>query len=71
MWVCLNAVVAIGAAMFALQQLSGINAVFYFSSTVFRNAGISSDLIASVSVGAVNLLGMTLYKYGPFSISRH
>ena len=41
----------IGAAMFVLQQLSGINVVFYFSPTVFRNAGISSDLFASVSVG--------------------
>ncbi|MCO5581659.1 hypothetical protein L7F22_035548 [Adiantum nelumboides] len=49
-------VVVIGAALFAFQQLAGINAVFYFSSTVFRNAGITSDLVASVSVGIVNLL---------------
>lgn len=48
-------VVVIGAALFAFQQLAGINAVFYFSSTVFRNAGIASDLVASVSVGIVNL----------------
>ena len=60
MLISFDAVVTIGAAMFALQQLSGINAVFYFSSTVFRNAGISSDLFASVSVGIVNLFGMTL-----------
>ncbi|MCO5583077.1 hypothetical protein L7F22_036984 [Adiantum nelumboides] len=49
-------VVVIGAALFAFQQLAGINVVFYFSSTVFRNAGITSDLVASVSVGIVNLL---------------
>ncbi|KAH7295706.1 hypothetical protein KP509_27G061700 [Ceratopteris richardii] len=49
-------VVIIGAALFAFQQLAGINAVFYFSSTVFRSAGITSDLVASVSVGVVNLL---------------
>lgn len=48
-------VVIIGAALFAFQQLAGINAVFYFSSTVFRNAGITSDVVASVSVGVVNL----------------
>ena len=39
---------SIGATMFVLQQLSGINVVFYFSPTVFRNVGISSDLFASV-----------------------
>ncbi|KAI5054625.1 hypothetical protein GOP47_0029770 [Adiantum capillus-veneris] len=38
-----------------LFKLAGINAVFYFSSTVFRNAGIASDLVASASVGIVNL----------------
>ncbi len=50
-------VVAIGAALFAFQQFAGINAVFYFSSTVFRAAGMTSDVAASVSVGAINLLG--------------
>ncbi|EPS58156.1 hypothetical protein M569_16660, partial [Genlisea aurea] len=46
----------IGSTLFALQQLSGINAVFYFSSTVFRRAGVSSSL-ANVSVGIANLIG--------------
>ncbi|KAF3640416.1 putative plastidic glucose transporter 2 [Capsicum annuum] len=49
-------VVYIGATLFALQQLSGINAVFYFSSTVFRRAGVSSNL-ANVFVGIANLTG--------------
>ncbi|KAL8479992.1 hypothetical protein ACS0TY_026288 [Phlomoides rotata] len=49
-------VVFIGSTLFALQQLSGINAVFYFSSTVFRRAGVSSNL-ANVSVGIANLIG--------------
>ncbi|XP_057468325.1 probable plastidic glucose transporter 2 [Actinidia eriantha] len=49
-------VVFIGSTLFALQQLSGINAVFYFSSTVFRSAGISSNL-ANIFVGIANLLG--------------
>jgi len=49
-------VVFIGSTLFALQQLSGINAVFYFSSTVFRSAGVSSNL-ANIFVGIANLLG--------------
>ncbi|RVW96231.1 putative plastidic glucose transporter 2 [Vitis vinifera] len=50
------AVVFIGSTLFALQQLSGINAVFYFSSTVFKSAGVPSDL-ANVFVGIANLSG--------------
>ncbi|KAL7259976.1 hypothetical protein ACSBR1_005773 [Camellia fascicularis] len=49
-------VVFIGSALFALQQLSGINAVFYFSSTVFRSAGVSSNL-ANIFIGIANLSG--------------
>jgi len=52
-----EAVVTIGAALFAFQQFAGINAIFYFSSTVFRKAGMASDVAASVLVGVVNLLG--------------
>ncbi|KAL0427022.1 UNVERIFIED_CONTAM: putative plastidic glucose transporter 2 [Sesamum latifolium] len=52
-------VVFIGSTLFALQQLSGINAVFYFSSTVFRRAGVSSNL-ANVFVGIANLIGSTI-----------
>lgn len=55
------AVVFIGSTLFALQQLSGINAVFYFSSTVFRRAGVSSNL-ANVSVGIANLIGERLFS---------
>jgi MFS family permease len=49
-------VVFIGSTLFALQQLSGINAVFYFSSTVFKSAGVPSDF-ANVCIGIVNLTG--------------
>lgn len=48
--------VFIGSALFALQQLSGINAVFYFSSTVFKSVGVPSDS-ANTCVGIANLLG--------------
>ncbi|XAR50653.1 hypothetical protein NMG60_11005031 [Bertholletia excelsa] len=46
----------IGSTLFVLQQLSGINAVFYFSSTVFKGIGVPSD-IANICVGIVNLAG--------------
>ncbi|ONK80425.1 uncharacterized protein A4U43_C01F17590 [Asparagus officinalis] len=49
-------VVFIGTMLFALQQLSGINAIFYFSSTVFRKAGVPSDT-ANICVGIANLSG--------------
>jgi sugar porter (SP) family MFS transporter len=40
----------------AVHQLSGINAVFYYSSDIFKQAGISDDRIGSVIVNAVNVL---------------
>ncbi|XVF74565.1 hypothetical protein PTKIN_Ptkin13bG0119900 [Pterospermum kingtungense] len=49
-------VVFIASTLFALQQLSGINAVFYFSSTVFKSAGVPSES-ANICVGIANLLG--------------
>ncbi|WRX28004.1 Major facilitator [Theobroma cacao] len=49
-------VIFIGSTLFALQQLSGINAVFYFSSTVFKNAGVPSES-ANICVGIANLIG--------------
>ncbi|KAK3210693.1 hypothetical protein Dsin_015399 [Dipteronia sinensis] len=49
-------VVFIGSTLFALQQLSGINAVFYFSSTVFKSAGVPSG-VANIFIGIVNLSG--------------
>lgn len=50
------AVVFIGSVLFALQQLSGINAVFYFSSAVFKSAGVPADT-ANMFVALVNLTG--------------
>ncbi|XP_050286138.1 probable plastidic glucose transporter 3 isoform X1 [Quercus robur] len=49
-------VVFIGSTLFALQQLSGINAIFYFSTTVFKSFGVPSDL-ANICVGFSNLFG--------------
>ncbi|MCO5553033.1 hypothetical protein L7F22_006553 [Adiantum nelumboides] len=52
-----------GAAIFAFQQFAGINAIVYFSSTIFRNAGVASSLAASVSVGFVNLFASCITTY--------
>uniref|UniRef100_A0A0E0H9L1 Major facilitator superfamily (MFS) profile domain-containing protein n=1 Tax=Oryza nivara TaxID=4536 RepID=A0A0E0H9L1_ORYNI len=49
-------VVFIGTTLFALQQLSGINSVFYFSSTVFRSVGVPPNL-ANICMGIANLSG--------------
>ncbi|GFR40716.1 hypothetical protein Agub_g1323 [Astrephomene gubernaculifera] len=50
----------IGMALFAFQQFAGINALVYFSSSVFRQAGVSSDTLASAAVGATNVVGTLL-----------
>lgn len=50
----------IGVVMFLLQQFSGINAIVYFSSSVFAKAGIASGALASAAVGVVNVLGTIL-----------
>ncbi|KAI3462551.1 hypothetical protein Pfo_019214 [Paulownia fortunei] len=53
-------VVSVGAALFLFQQLAGINAVVYYSTSVFRSAGITSDVAASALVGAANVFGTTI-----------
>ncbi|XP_057809609.1 plastidic glucose transporter 4-like isoform X2 [Salvia miltiorrhiza] len=53
-------VVSVGAALFLFQQLAGINAVVYYSTSVFRTAGITSDVAASALVGAANVIGTTI-----------
>ncbi|KAF9625590.1 hypothetical protein IFM89_024363 [Coptis chinensis] len=53
-------VVSVGAALFLFQQLAGINAVVYYSTSVFRSAGIASDVAASALVGASNVFGTTI-----------
>ncbi|XP_039027526.1 plastidic glucose transporter 4-like [Hibiscus syriacus] len=53
-------VVSVGAALFLFQQLAGINAVVYYSTAVFRSAGIASDVAASALVGASNVFGSAI-----------
>ncbi|XP_074308306.1 plastidic glucose transporter 4 [Silene latifolia] len=53
-------VVSVGAALFLFQQMAGINAVVYYSTSVFRSAGIASDVAASALVGASNVIGTAI-----------
>eukprot|EP00644_Phytophthora_capsici_P002984 jgi/Phyca11/561434/estExt2_Genewise1.C_PHYCAscaffold_70079 len=58
---------AVGVA--GAQQLTGINAVFFYSSTLFEQAGISDDRIGIVAVNFVNVLptlfsGMLAIRFG-------
>ncbi|KAH7283356.1 hypothetical protein KP509_34G003000 [Ceratopteris richardii] len=53
-------VVLKGASIFIFQQFSGIGAIVFFSSTLFRNAGLKSDLAASVCIGFVNLIASSI-----------
>ncbi|KAI5104205.1 solute carrier family 2, facilitated glucose transporter member 1 [Silurus meridionalis] len=36
------------------QQLSGINAIFYYSTSIFQNAGVESPVYATIGAGVVN-----------------
>ncbi|XP_061752273.1 solute carrier family 2, facilitated glucose transporter member 2 [Nerophis ophidion] len=36
------------------QQLSGINAIFYYSTSIFAQAGIAQPAYATIGVGAIN-----------------
>ena len=50
----------IRSTLFALQHLSGINDVFYFSSTVFKGDGVPSDL-PNICIGIANLSGVDTF----------
>ncbi|KAK4599778.1 hypothetical protein RGQ29_009709 [Quercus rubra] len=53
----------IGIGLLVLQQLSGINGVLFYSSTIFETAGITSSNVATCGLGAVQVLatGVTLW----------
>ena len=49
--------VFLSASLVMLQQLSGINALIYYSTAVFGAAGLSSPVLGTVLLAVVNLLG--------------
>ncbi|KAK4754085.1 hypothetical protein SAY87_002189 [Trapa incisa] len=46
----------IGIGLLVLQQLSGINGVFFYSTTIFESAGISSSNLATVGLGVIQVI---------------
>ncbi|XP_030523875.1 sugar transporter ERD6-like 6 [Rhodamnia argentea] len=46
----------VGVGLLILRQLSGINGVLFYSTTIFENAGISSSDVATVGVGAIQVI---------------
>ncbi|KAL8137152.1 hypothetical protein V2J09_003153 [Rumex salicifolius] len=48
--------IKIGNGLLVLQQLSGINAVLFYSSTIFEDAGVTSTNVATFGLGAAQVL---------------
>eukprot|EP00051_Salpingoeca_urceolata_P007901 m.101574 g.101574 ORF g.101574 m.101574 type:complete len:490 (-) comp15465_c0_seq4:19-1488(-) len=65
-------VLLVGIGLQGCQQLSGINAIFYFSTSVFQNAGISNTRLATTMVGVLNvcLTVVTVYMVDRFGRKR-
>lgn len=69
--VVLQLVTAIGIA--GAQQLTGINAIFYYSSNLFESAGISDDRVGIIAVSLVNVLptlfsGVLAARFGNYRL---
>ncbi|KAL1820812.1 hypothetical protein DCAR_0417161 [Daucus carota subsp. sativus] len=46
----------IGIGLLVFQQLTGINGVLFYSSTIFESAGISSSNVATFGLGAIQVI---------------
>ncbi|KAL3813199.1 hypothetical protein ACJIZ3_014467 [Penstemon smallii] len=46
----------VGIGLLMLQQLSGINGVLFYSSSIFQSAGVSSSKAATFGIGAIQVL---------------
>ncbi|KAG5216024.1 hypothetical protein JEQ12_001600 [Ovis aries] len=46
--------ILVALMLHAAQQFSGINGIFYYSTSIFQTAGISQPVYATIGVGAVN-----------------
>lgn len=44
-----------GCALQALQQLTGVNFIFYYGTSFFKNSGISNPFIVSMITSAINV----------------
>ncbi|KAI4381716.1 hypothetical protein MLD38_007765 [Melastoma candidum] len=46
----------VGIGLMMLQQLSGINGVLFYSTTIFEDAGVSSSNVATLGVGVIQVV---------------
>ncbi|XP_010254811.1 PREDICTED: sugar transporter ERD6-like 6 isoform X1 [Nelumbo nucifera] len=46
----------VGIGLLVLQQLSGINGVLFYSSTIFKAAGLSSTNLATLGLGVIQVI---------------
>ncbi|KAF3796598.1 Sugar transporter ERD6-like 6 [Nymphaea thermarum] len=46
----------IGIGLLILQQLSGINGILFYSTTIFSTAGVSSSDVATLGIGAIQVV---------------
>ena len=53
-------ILAASVLMFVFQQMSGINSIVFFSSSIFHAIGVPSAALASLIVGMVNFFGTLL-----------
>ncbi|KAF2309984.1 hypothetical protein GH714_006064 [Hevea brasiliensis] len=51
-----NDEIKIGIGLLVLQQLSGINGVLFYSSTIFETAGINNSNAATFGLGAIQVI---------------
>ncbi|NWI86420.1 GTR1 protein, partial [Pitta sordida] len=42
------------------QQLSGINAIFYYSTSIFEGAGLKDPAVGTIGTGVVNVAATAL-----------
>ncbi|XP_036410313.1 solute carrier family 2, facilitated glucose transporter member 2 isoform X1 [Megalops cyprinoides] len=47
---------AVALMMHLSQQFSGINAIFYYSTSIFLKAGVSKPVFATIGVGVINTI---------------
>ncbi|KAI3407457.1 uncharacterized protein J3R85_020976 [Psidium guajava] len=60
----------VGIGLLMLRQLSGINGVFFYSTTIFESAGISSSDVATVGLGAIQVLATGVATFLPDKAGR-
>merc|ERR1712176_1280055 len=61
MWLAVKWATIIAIALMFMQQLSGINAVFYYSGSILNNAGVTSDeavWLGSLGISVANFLAV-------------